>query len=598
MLEQIKSPQDLKELPVSKLEELCGEIREKIIDVVEKNGGHLSANLGSVELIVALYYVFDFPKDKIVFDVGHQSYTHKILTERYELFETIRKENGLSGFPNIFESVYDCYSSGHAGSSISAGLGYCYARDRQNQDYYVISFIGDGALVNGVALEGLINNSEKPDKFLVVLNDNGMSISKNTSGLYRALTSLSRSKTYSKTMKKADNKIGKTFFGKFLKRIKSFVKRIFSPFASLELLGIKYTGVYDGNNVKQTVRILKDIKNSQRINLLHVKTVKGKGLTKSENDSEKYHGIGKHFTPSVNSFSCALGETLNEMAKDKNFVAISAGMLDGTGLKTLKENHPEKVIDVGICEEHALTLASGIALGGIKPYCAIYSTFLQRAYDQLVIDVCLQNLPICVCIDRAGVVGADGQTHQGVFDVSYLSHIPNLTILAPKDVAEFKSMLKFSYDFKTPLAIRYCNGKIEDFAFHDEFSLKWEKTLEKPLAKLTILAVGYRMNKLALNFGETADFGVNVINARVIKPLDYQTLNEISTPVITLEENVINGGFGQAVLNYFNSMDKKIKVLNLGIKDEFVKQASVERQLELNGLNLENLKLQAQKMIK
>lgn len=598
LIEQIKTPQDLKKLPINKLEELCLEIREIIVKVVGRNGGHLSANLGSVELIVALYYIFDFPKDKIIFDVGHQSYTHKLLSERYELFESIRKEGGLSGFPNIFESSYDSYCSGHAGSSISAGLGYCYARDRLNEDYYVISFVGDGALQNGVSLEGLINSSDKPEKFLVLLNDNGMSISKNTSGLYRALTALSRNKTYSKTMKRADSRIGKTFFGKILKKFKSFIKRIFSPFAGLELFGLRYTGVYDGNNVKQTVKLLKDIKTTQRINLLHMKTVKGKGFEQFEHDSEKYHGIGKNFKSSVNSFSSKLGEELSKLADSNELVAISAGMLDGTGLKTLSQNHPNNVIDVGICEEHALTLASGIALGGVKPYVAVYSTFLQRAYDQIVIDMCLQNLPVCLCIDRSGLVGADGQTHQGVFDLSFLSHIPNLTILAPKDTVELSEMIKFSYKFEYPLAIRYCNGLIEDFACHDSFSLKWEKVMINDDAKLTILAVGYRMNKLAVKFSEQADYNVNIINSRTIKPLDSELLLNINTPIITLEENVIKGGFGDAILRFYSENGITLKVKSLGIKDEFIPHGTIERQLEMNGLTVEKIKEIAEETLK
>lgn len=598
LIEQVKTPQDLKKLPINKLEELCLEIREIIVKVVERNGGHLSANLGSVELIVALYYVFDFPTDKIVFDVGHQSYTHKIISERYELFENIRKEGGLSGFPNIFESQYDSYCSGHAGSSISAGLGYCYARDRLNEDYYVISFVGDGSLQNGVSLEGLVNNSDKPEKFLVLLNDNGMSISKNTSGLYRALTALSRNKTYSKTMKRADSRIGKTFFGKILKKFKSFIKRIFSPFAGLELFGLRYTGVYDGNNVKQTVKILKDIKATQRINLLHVKTIKGKGFERFEHDSEKYHGIGKNLKSSVNSFSSKLGEELSKLADSNELVAISAGMLDGTGLKVLSQNHPDNVIDVGICEEHALTLASGIALGGVKPYVALYSTFLQRAYDQVVIDMCLQNLPICLCIDRAGLVGADGQTHQGVFDLSYLSHIPNLTILAPKDTVELGEMVKFSYKFGYPLAIRYCNGLIEDFTSHDNFSLKWEKVLVDDDAKLTILAVGYRMNKLAVEFSKQADYKVNIINSRTVKPLDEEVLFNINTPIITLEENVIKGGFGDAVLRFYSENGITLKVKNLGIKDEFIPHGTIARQLEMNGLTVEKINEIAEETLK
>ncbi len=589
MLENVKTPQDLKKLKIEELVTLCDEIREKIISVVDKNGGHLSANLGVVELIVALYYVFDFPKDKIIFDVGHQSYTHKLLSERAQLFETLRKEGGLSGFPNIFESEYDAYTSGHAGSSISAGLGYCYARDARKENYYVICLIGDGSLINGVSLEALVNTEEKPEKFLVILNDNGMSINKNNSGLYKTISVLSRQKTYSKTMSKANRKIGKSGFGRFLKSIKSFIKRLLSPFASLEIVGLRYVGVYDGNNLKQTVKLLRDIKNTQRVNLLHLATKKGKGSPEAEKDSDKYHGVGKHFESSINSFSEQLGLSLCELAKTKSLTAITAGMKDGTGLKEFAKTYPEKFIDVGIAEEHAVTMSAGIALGKVKPYVAIYSTFMQRAYDQVLIDICLQNLPVCICLDRAGLVGSDGQTHQGIFDLSYLSHIPNLTIISPKDTQELDQMIKFSYGYNSPLVIRYNNGFVQNFDNHTTFDLKWEKVINEQNAQATILACGYRMNKLAQTVAQKSSVKINVINARVIKPLDTETLNEISTPIITLEDNVVTGGFGRLVQGYFadNNLNKKVAVM--GVKEDFISHASVEFQLNGSGLTVENI---------
>lgn len=597
MLEKIKTPKDLKKLKIDELVDLCSEIREKIIQTVDTNGGHLSANLGVVELIVALYYVFDFPKDKIIFDVGHQSYTHKILSERAQLFETLRKEGGLSGFPNIFESEYDSYTSGHAGSSISAGLGYCYARDLKKEDYYVICLIGDGSLINGVSLEALVNTEEKPDKFLVILNDNGMSINKNDSGLYKTISALSRQKTYSRTMSKANRKIGKSAVGRFLKRIKSFIKRLLSPFASLEIVGLRYVGVYDGNNLKQTVKLLRDIKNTQRVNLLHLKTKKGKGSPEAEKNSDKYHGVGKHFACSINSFSCQFGKSLCELAKDNSLVAITAGMKDGTGLCEFANLYPDKLIDVGIAEEHAVTMAAGIALGKVKPYVAIYSTFMQRAYDQLVIDICLQNLPVCICLDRAGLVGSDGQTHQGIFDLSYLSHIPNITILSPKDTVELDQMIKFSYEFNYPLVIRYNNGFVQDFTEHKPFDLTWEKVIDGE-AELTILACGYRMNKLALELASTSTRKINVVNARVVKPLDCKLLEQINTPIITLEDNVKEGGFGRLVQAYYNdnNIDKKIKVM--GINQEFVAHASVDSQLRQSGLYVDNLLEEVEKLLK
>lgn len=590
MLEFINSPKDLKKLDIDSLPQVCQEIRDKIINIVEKNGGHLSANLGVVELIVALYYVFDFPKDKLIFDVGHQSYTHKILTERKELFDTLRKEGGLSGFPNIFESVYDSYTSGHAGSSVSAGLGYCEARDALGQDYYVICLVGDGALVNGVTLEALVNSEEKPEKFLVILNDNGMSISKNTSGLYKTISRLSRQKSYSKTMKKANNKIGKNWFGRQLKAFKSFIKRMLSPLASLELVGLRYVGVYDGNNVKQTVKILKDIKETQRINLLHLATTKGKGNLDAERNSEKYHGIGKHFISSINSFSQEFGKTLTEFAEqNKRFRVITAGMRDGTGLTDFSNEYPDRFIDVGIAEEHALTMSAGIALGGVKPYFVVYSTFLQRCYDQISIDICLQKLPVCICIDRAGLVGSDGQTHQGIFDLSYLNHIPNLTILSPKDPIEFRDMLNFSYTYNSPLAIRYNNGVSQNFLDHKPFDLSWEKVINNAKADFTILAVGHRMNKLALEIQEKSSKKINIINARVVKPLDTKLLGEINTPIITLEENVLNGGFGWAVQNYLLESNSKLSVKCFGVKQEFISHSTVDSQLKYSGLYAENI---------
>lgn len=596
MIEQIKTPQDLKKLKIDELVNLCSEIREKIIQTVDKNGGHLSANLGVVELIVALYYVFDFPKDKIIFDVGHQSYTHKILSERAQLFETLRKEGGLSGFPNIFESEYDSYTSGHAGSSISAGLGYCYARDARGENYYVICLIGDGSLINGVSLEALVNTEEKPEKFLVILNDNGMSINKNDSGLYKTISALSRQKTYSRTMSKANRKIGKSAFGRFLKRIKSFVKRLLSPFAALEIVGLRYVGVYDGNNLKQTVKLLKDIKNTQRVNLLHLATKKGKGSPEAEKDSDKYHGVSKHFTCSVNSFSEQFGKSLCELAKENSLTAITAGMKDGTGLNEFARLYPNKFIDVGIAEEHAVTMAAGIALGKIKPYVAIYSTFMQRAYDQIVIDICLQKLPVCLCLDRAGLVGADGQTHQGIFDLSYLSHIPNLTILSPKDTIELDMMLKFSYTFNSPLVIRYNNGYVEDFSEHKNFDLKWEKVIDTSEAEITLLACGYRMNKLALEVAKISSRKINVVNARVVKPLDDQLLDSINTPIITLEDNIKEGGFGRLVQSYYNDLGKDVKIKVMGVNGEYIAHASVDAQLLQSGLCVDKIIEEVEKL--
>ncbi len=589
ILEKISDGGDIKQLNIKQLTSLAEEIREKIINGAYLNGGHLASNLGVIELTVALHYVFDFSKDKIIFDVGHQCYAHKILSGRLSKFNSIRTENGISGFPNVEESEYDAYSSGHAGTAIGAGLGYCLARDRLGDSYEVVSVVGDASFLNGVSSESLMTADKKPNDFIVILNDNGMAISKNTSGMYKALSKMTTKSLYEKFKRGVQRVFGKSFVTKFLTAIRNFVKKVLGGNTYLDNLGLKYVGVIDGHDMKELVKTLRIIKNSHQPVLLHVNTKKGKGYKDAEESAERYHGVGKRFVQNENDFSAALGETLSELAdKDKKIHAITAAMTDGTGLSSFSEKHPENFTDVGISEEYAVTLAAGMALGGLKPVVCIYSTFLQRAYDQILEDVCLQNLGVTFCLDRAGVVGSDGQTHQGIFDLSYLSHMPNMTIFVPKDVAEMKKMLAVAVDKGSPVAIRYPNGKNFSFDEDDTPIEKWQ--VVKNGGNIVILAVGGRMLDIALRAADLCGKDITVINARTVKPLDYEVLDKIkNSRVITMEDNVETGGFGSAVAGYFanNSCDAKLKIM--AIKKGVIKQAGVERQLELNGLSVESL---------
>lgn len=590
LLEKINNPKDLKKLNISQLVELSNEIRAKIINVIKKNGGHLASSLGAVDVIIALYYVFDFPKDKIVFDVGHQSYAHKILSDRKDLFETIRTEGGLSGFPNIFESVYDSFTVGHAGTSISAALGIANARDVLKDDYFVISLVGDGSIFNGENLEAFISSEKKPEKFLVILNDNGMSISKNSNGLYKAISKISIKKRYSNFMGVMNKVFGWNFIGKGLKRIKASFKRSIGKLSVLDNVGIKYLGCFDGNNIKLLVRLLSDYKLNPRATLLHLKTKKGKGYIEAENQSEIFHGVSKDLLPSINSFSYQTGESLIEIAKNNDKISvITAGMTLGTGLTKFKELYPNKFYDVGISEEFAVTFAAGLAVSGLRPIVCIYSTFLQRSYDQIMVDVALQNLPVIFLIDRAGVVGVDGATHQGVFDLSYLRHVPNLIILSPKDTFELDAMIKFALTLNQPVAIRYPNGSYNNYDIHKEISLNslWEVVKNGDGA--CILANGARMLNLALEAAKDTD--AMVVNARTVKPLDNNLLLEIANrKIITLEDNSKIGGFGSGVLEFYaeNSISSKVNVL--GISDQFVEHAKVDSQLAKNGITIDNIK--------
>lgn len=592
ILDRIKTSSDIKSLSVAELKTLSEELRARILEVTRNNGGHLASNLGIVETTVALHYLFDFPTDKLIFDVGHQCYAHKMLSGRNDEFESIRTDGGLSGFPNREESEYDTFTVGHAGTSLSSGLGLCSARDKQDQDYYVVDVVGDGSFVNGLNLEAFYAKDFKPKKFIVILNDNGMSISKNKNGLYRFLSRRSLGKTYQKSKGAFKKLFRNSIITRFFKKVRNGIKRLFNRNNYIEYFGFKYVGVVDGNDMTELLRVLEGVKNisDNKAVLLHIKTTKGKGYEEAEEHADIYHGVGKDHKSGMGAFSKTLGDTLNALIeKDDKIVAITAGMKDGTGLKAVDKEHHANFFDVGIAEEYAVTFAGGLSAGGLKPVVAMYSTFLQRAYDEIMHDICLQNLPVVFCIDRAGLVGADGATHQGVYDISYLSHLPNIQIFAPTTTNELSHMLEYALSLNTPVAIRYPNEKVTDERAVVPLTESLWETLETG-DDLTVLAVGPRMVKLAKEFSSVSDKKVGVVSARTVKPLDKTVLDRIKDkPIITLEENSLSGGFGSAVLSYYAEKGEKVKLVALGVPDKFIEHGSVSSQMQKLGLTVENL---------
>ncbi len=591
--EKVNSISDLKSLSVSELESYAAEVREHIIDTVQKNGGHLASNLGSVELTLALHYVFDMPKDKIVWDVGHQSYTHKIVTGRRDDFDTIRKEDGISGFPKPSENECDSFISGHSSTSLSAALGLARARDLTGDDYNVIGVIGDGAMTGGMAYEAINDIGESREKLIIILNDNKMSISPNVGAFSTYLARLRLSKPYAKfklNLKRGVEAL--PFFGDKLVDIfehtRDNLKSIILSDKLFENFGIKYYGPFDGHNIGNMIELLRQIKSEKRPVLVHLITNKGNGYEIAESDSEKFHGVNPSEEQKSFSFSADCGNILCSLAeKDERIVAVTAAMKCGTGLDKFFDTYPSRSFDVAIAEQHAVTMAAGMAKGGLKPYFAVYSSFLQRGIDQIIHDVCIDNLPVTFLIDRAGAVGADGVTHQGVFDLSYLNMIPNISIFAPKDGKELEEILKFSLTFDAPLAIRYPKSYSKRFETHEPISLgKWE-ILHKSDNKKYIIATGNRMLDLAMSIPD-----VNVVNAKWIKPLDTEFLKSIcndGTILLTLEDNVLQGGFGQSVLAFVSSLKRDIAVKTLGYK-KFVEDMSVSAAMKNAGLSVENIK--------
>ena len=590
VLSQIKTVSSVNAVEKQDLNCLCDNLREVIKQTAYERGGHLASALGAVESITALCKVYDFERDKIIFDVGHQSYAYKILCRGKARFSTLRSLGGESGFPD--NEKQDCFIGGHAGNSLSACIGMATARDLQQEDYNVICYVGDAAFFNGENLEAFFASDVKPKKMIIVFNDNGMSISQNENGAYKFFAKLARKKGYKRTKRFLRKLIGNNAIGRLLRRIRAGIKRYLQPISAMESIGFKYYGCFDGHDVNTLTEVFEEAKERGHSAFIHIKTVKGKGYEPAVAQSEKYHGISRGYETNKNSFSDEVSKILCDLAKENDkIVAVTAGMKSGTGLVDFANQYPKRFIDVGICEEYAVTAAAGMALGGLKPIACIYSTFLQRSFDQVMTDVCMQNAPVVFLIDRAGFVGSDGRTHQGLFDLSYLSLMPNMVVLAPKDTDELALMVKHAVGLNSPVAIRYPNGENHSIAALKPFSRigEWERLIEG--SEVDLLAVGPRMNDLALKVASQFNGKVGVVNARSVKPLDESMLNECAGKlVITLEENVIRGGFGEGVRSYCSQNSISSEVKCLGVADEYVGHATVKEQLEGCEITEETLK--------
>ena len=595
MLERIQKANDIKDLKPEELPELAQEIRKFLVEKISKTGGHLASNLGVVELTMAMHLVFDLPKDKIIWDVGHQSYTHKILTGRKDGFDDLRKYGGMSGFPKRKESACDAFDTGHSATSISAGLGYVCARDLQREDYSVISVIGDGSLTGGMAYEALNNASTLKKNFIIVLNDNHMSISENVGGMSDYLAKLRTADFYTDLKKGVTNVlhnvpvVGDPVIER-IRKTKSSLKQLIVPGMFFEDMGITYLGPIQGHNIPTMVRAFKEARKIEGPVLLHVITKKGKGYGPAEEKPEKFHGIGP--------FRVETGEPENpkkkdtytdvfckvmcdEAARNDKLATITAAMEDGTGLAGFRKKYPDRFFDVGIAEAHAVTSAAGMAAAGLRPVVAIYSSFLQRGYDQVLHDVCIQNLPVLFAVDRAGLVGSDGETHQGIFDYSYLTSIPNMTVMAPKNLWELRAMMEFAMDYNAPLAIRYPRGTayrgLREYRQPIIYG-KGELLCEE--SDIALLAVG-SMVSTAEHIREKLKeegYSCSLANGRFVKPFDKELTERLAKNhrlLVTLEENVLQGGYGLAVTAYIHSHYPEVKVVNIALPDAYVEHGNV-----------------------
>ena len=606
LLNRIEKPEDVKALTVRELEQLASELRHFIIDTVSQNGGHLAPNLGTVELTLALYSVFSFPEDKLVWDVGHQAYTHKILTGRRDAFKTLRKKGGITGFPNRSESVYDAFGVGHASTSISAALGMALARDAKGEKNQVIAVIGDGALTGGESFEALNNAGDLGTKLIVILNDNEMSIDANVGAMSEYLSRIRIAPQYARAKRDMGSllmsipHIGDKVY-KTASHLKDGVRSVLVPGSLFEEMGFHYIGPIDGHNIGLLEEVLASAKEMEGPVLIHIHTVKGKGYKPAEQAPEKFHGVGC-FDPSTGksakkagcapSYTSVFSKALIDLAKDRpDILAITAAMPSGTGLKAFGQAYPKRFFDVGIAEEHAMTLAAGMAAAGMHPVIALYSTFAQRAYDQLIHDVCLQNLPVTLCLDRAGLVGEDGPTHHGVFDLSYLRQMPNMCVMAPKDEEELRHMLATAIAIEGPAAVRYPRGAGLGVPLTDSLETlpvgKAEVLQEE--GTIAFLAVGTMVEKAKEAAAILKEEGIEaaVVNMRFIKPLDTELLGEMARTkklLITAEENVLAGGFGSAVAEYLADHGIEVPLLRFGIPDRFIEQGTRRELLSLCGL--------------
>lgn len=609
VLDKIQGPNDVKELKEQELPVLADEIRQFIIDKVSDNGGHLASNLGVVELTIALHRCLNFPQDKLIWDVGHQSYTHKILTGRKKGFDSLRKYHGMSGFPKRDESNCDAFDTGHSSTSLSAGLGMVCARELKKDKYTVVSVIGDGSLTGGLAFEALNNAASLKSNYIMILNDNHMSISENVGGLSHYLAGVRTAKGYTNFKKNVKaslskmNAIGEEL-ERNIRRAKSMLKQVFIPGMFFEDMGITYLGPIDGHNIEALTEVIEDAKQVDGAVLIHVITEKGKGYEPAQLHPESYHGVGPFIKKNgmakkpkeEATYTDIFAKTICELAQThEKLVTITAAMMDGCGLKGFAKRFPDRFFDVGIAEEHAVTFACGLAAGGFHPFFVVYSSFLQRGYDQILHDMCMQNLPVTLMLDRAGLVGNDGETHQGVFDLSYLTMIPNMTVFAPKNRYEFQDAIAFAADFEAPMAIRYPKTDAVRILkeYREPIKLGKSEWIRRG-SRVALLAIG-TMVETAMEVEELlAKDGIDatVVNLRFAKPLDYEMLDEVldyHSLIVTMEENVLSGGVGEHICRYVELHSTGVRVIACGIPDKFIHQGSIKELLEETGLDAQSI---------
>ncbi|MFQ7512849.1 MAG: 1-deoxy-D-xylulose-5-phosphate synthase [Lachnospiraceae bacterium] len=609
VLDKIQRPNDVKELKEQELPILADEIRQFIIDKVSDNGGHLASNLGVVELTIALHRCLNFPQDKLIWDVGHQSYTHKILTGRKNGFDSLRKYHGMSGFPKRDESNCDAFDTGHSSTSLSAGLGMVCARELKKEKYKVVSVIGDGSLTGGLAFEALNNAASLKSNYIMILNDNHMSISENVGGLSHYLAGVRTAKGYTNFKKNVKaslskmNAIGEEL-ERNIRRAKSMLKQVFIPGMFFEDMGITYLGPIDGHNIEALTEVIEDAKQVEGAVLIHVITEKGKEYEPAQLHPESYHVVGPFIKKNgmakkpkeEATYTDIFAKTICELAQThEKLVTITAAMMDGCGLKGFAKRFPDRFFDVGIAEEHAVTFACGLAAGGFHPFFAVYSSFLQRGYDQILHDMCMQNLPVTLMLDRAGLVGNDGETHQGVFDLSYLTMIPNMIVFAPKNRYEFQDAIAFAADFEAPMAIRYPKTDAVRVLkeYREPIKLGKSEWIRRG-SRVALLAIG-TMVETAMEVEELlAKDGIDatVVNLRFAKPLDYEMLDEVldyHSLIVTMEENVLSGGVGEHICRYVELHSTGVRVIACGIPDKFIHQGSIKELLEETGLDAQSI---------
>ena len=595
-LDRINEANDIKKIEPEAYDALASEIRSFIIESVSEHGGHLASNLGVVELTMALHLCLDFPNDKLIWDVGHQAYTHKLLTGRKEDFSGLRTFGGMSGFPKHKESPCDAFDTGHSSTSISAALGYARARDLKGEDRTVVAVIGDGSLTGGMAYEALNNVSHLKSNMIIVLNDNKMSISENVGGLSKHLTALRTRESYMDFKMDVEKKLKQIphvgdSVARSVKKSKDSIRQLFVKGGFFEDFGIKYIGPIDGHDIKEMVRVLNALKRLNEPVVMHVVTQKGRGYVPAEQNPSAFHGVGSFDIATGESlasksltYTSVFSKTICRLGKaHPDVVTICAAMPDGTGLTAFKKHFPGRFFDVGIAEQHAVTFAAGLAAGGMHPFVAVYSSFLQRAYDQIIHDVCIQNLPVVFCVDRAGLVGADGETHQGIFDLSYLSMIPNMTVCAPKNKYELYDMLYFAYQYHGPIAIRYPRGSAYEGFKNMRPPIEYGKSeLMFEGEKIALVAVGSMVQTAVQVREKLLDKGINatVVNARFVCPLDTECLDRLSRDhqwIVTMEENVLKGGFGEACGDYLLAKHEDVRLIHVGVPDVYVEHGGVDQ---------------------